>query len=151
MLFDLGDGCFGSLFVVDVVAVEFFAVQMGQACRHGSTVLCREGGRDGPVFLRIENLDLGFAFADQAQGDRLHASRRFRSRQFAPQDWRQAEPDQIVERAAGEIGVDQLAVQFARVVYRLDNGVLGDFVENDAFDNDIVQGTALGQDFLQMP
>jgi hypothetical protein len=71
-------------------------------------------GFDRPVFLRLERFDLEFAVADQPQRHRLHAARRARARQFAPQHRRQREADEIVERAAREIGVDQLLVDVAR-------------------------------------
>ena len=63
-----------------------------------------------PVFARDEVLDFELAVADEAQRHRLHASGRARARQLAPQHRRQGEADEIVERAAGEIGVDQRLV-----------------------------------------
>lgn len=124
---------------------------MGKARRNRSTVRCRKGSADGPVFLWLENLDLGFALTDQAQRDRLYATRRLRSRQFAPQDRRQAEPDQIVERTTCKIGVNQFLVEPPWIVDRLDNCVLGDFMKNDALDVDVVQRVTLVQDFLKVP
>ena len=78
----------------------------GEALRRPAVVKL---GLDRPVFARPEGLDLGFALADQAQRHRLHAAGRAAARQLAPQHRREGEADQIVERAAGQIGVDQLA------------------------------------------
>ena len=72
-----------------------------------------------PVFARDELLDLELAVADEPQRHRLHAAGRARARQLAPQHRREREADEIVERAAGEIGVDQRAVDLARVLHRL--------------------------------
>ena len=69
----------------------------------------REQGLDGPVFVGPEGLDLGLAVADEAQRDRLHAAGRAGARQLAPQHRRQGEADEIVERAAGQIGGDERA------------------------------------------
>ena len=96
----------------------------------------RELGHDRPVFLRLEHLDLGLAVADQAERHRLHAAGRAGAGQLAPQHRREREADQIVERAAGEIGVDQRAVDLARMAHGLEHGVLGDGVEDDALDRD---------------
>ena len=71
---------------------------------------------------------------DQPQRDRLHAPGRARARQLAPEHRREREADQIVERAARQIGVDQRAVDLARVLHRLGDRLLGDRVEHDALD-----------------
>ena len=57
-------------------------------------------GDDRPVFVGLENLDLAFALADQAQGDRLHAACRFRAGKLAPQHGRKGEAEQVIQRAA---------------------------------------------------
>ena len=54
-----------------------------------------------------------FALHDQAQRHALHPAGRARARQLAPQHRRQREADQIVQRAAGQIGVHQLLVDLA--------------------------------------
>ena len=64
----------------------------------------------------------------------MHAARRARARQFAPQHRRQREADQIIERAARQIGVDQRLVDGARMLHRLGHRLLGDGVEHDALD-----------------
>ncbi len=77
-----------------------------------------EDGGDLPVFLADEALDLGFAVADQAQRHRLDAAGRAGAGQLAPQHRRQREADEIVERPAGEIGIDQRRVDLARIGHR---------------------------------
>ena len=57
-----------------------------------------------------KRLDLALAVEDQAQRHRLHAAGRARAGQLAPQHRREREADQIVQRAAGQVGVDQRAV-----------------------------------------
>src|SRR5690606_37619089 len=74
----------------------------------------QEGG-EIPVFFRDEALDLRFPVADEAQRDRLDAPGRARARQLAPEDRGEIEADQIVEGAAGQIGVHQPRVDVARI------------------------------------
>src|SRR6266849_5625355 len=80
----LGGGARRGL-VGDVEFVEALAVEMGEA---GGEALARRGREldlDGPVFARLEHLDLGFALADEAERHRLHPTRRATARQLAPQ------------------------------------------------------------------
>src|SRR3546814_20380276 len=84
---------------------------MAETCGKGVASGGREGGIDGPVFLRPEGLDFRLPVADQPERDRLDAPRRLRSGQLAPQYRRQRKADQIVERAAREIGFDQFLVE----------------------------------------
>ena len=85
-----------------------------------------------PIFLRDEALDLGLAIADQAQRHRLHAARRARPGQLAPQHRRQVEADQIVERPPRPVGIDEVRFDGARGRHRVEHGLLGDGVEDDA-------------------
>ncbi len=87
-----------------------------------SRVAGLERGLDRPIFLRLEGFDLELTVADQPQRNRLHAARRARARQLAPQHRRQGEADEIIERAPGEIGIDQLLVDCTRVRHRLFDG-----------------------------
>ena len=99
----------------------------------------RQLGDDRPVFLGDEFLDFQFAVADEPQRDRLHAAGRARARQLAPEHRREREADQIIERAAGEIGIDQRGVDGARMLHRLGHRLLGDRVEDDALDRLVLQ------------
>jgi hypothetical protein len=74
------------------------------------------------------------AVADEAQRHRLHASGRARARQLAPQHRRQREADEIIEGAAGEIGVDQRLHRWRGVLHRLEDRLLGDGVEHHPLD-----------------
>src|SRR5690242_9786913 len=93
---------------VEVETVELLAVEMRQPCREPLAGFGLELDLDRPVFARLEYLDLGFALADQAQRNRLHATGRAAARQFAPQHRRKREPDQIIECATRQIRLDQL-------------------------------------------
>ena len=136
---------------VEIEAVELLAVEMRQPRREAVAGFGLELDLDRPVFARLERLDLGFALADQAQRDRLHAARRAAARQFAPQHRRQREPDQIIERAARQIGLDQLGVDLARVAEGVEHRVARHRVEHDALDVDILQRAALLQHLAHMP
>src|SRR5206468_3438309 len=104
---DLAPGLLGARLGVQIELVELAAVEMGEAGLQRLLLRCAEQGIDRPVFAGLEDLDLGFALADQAQRDRLDPAGRTAARQLAPQYRRQREADQVVERPAGEIGVDQ--------------------------------------------
>ena len=98
----------------------------------------------------LEELDLALAVDDQAQRDRLDPAGRLGARQLAPQDRRQGEADQIIERAARPVGVDQILIEPARMRHRLGHRRLGDGVEGDALDLGR-QRLALPQHFLDVP
>ena len=140
--FQKGFGALGRGLVGQIEALELLAVQDGQPRLEEGARNGLEGDVDGPVFLRPEDLDLGLALADQAQGDRLHSAGRAAPRQLAPKHRREGEADQVIERAPGQVGVDQLAVELARVLEGLDHSRFGDFVEHHALDIDAVQGLA---------
>ena len=109
-------------------------------------------GVDGPIFLRLEGFDLVFALADETQRHRLHAARRTRARQFAPQNRREREAHEIVERAARQIGVDQLFVDLARIGDGIEHGGARDRVEDDPLDLGAAGERALLlQDFQHVP
>ncbi|MNJ30733.1 hypothetical protein D3C77_253420 [compost metagenome] len=108
-------------------------------------------GLDRPVFLSLEPLDLHLAIDDDAQGDRLHPTGRARARQLAPQHRRQVEAHQIVQRAARQIGVDQLHIQLARIGHGLQHRRFGDGVEGDALDVRVLQRLLLVQDLQNVP
>ena len=118
----------------DVEALDLLAVGADQARLEGLAARRRQRRDQRPVFARDEFLDLELAVADEPQRHRLHAAGRARARQLAPQHRREREADQIVERAAGEIGVDQRAVDLARMLHRLEHRLLGDGVEHHPLD-----------------
>ena len=62
--------------------------------------------------------------------------------QLAPQDGREPEAHQIVQGAAGLVGVDQVLVELAAVAHGLQHGGLGDLVEHHPLDVDAFQRLA---------
>ena len=86
----------------------------------------------GPVFLRLEVLDLDFAFSDEPERRALHAAGGQPAADFLPQHWRKVETDQIIQRPAGLLGVDQRHGNVARIVHRVLDRRLGDFIEHHA-------------------
>ena len=146
------NGQFGLGFVLNIEAVELFPRQHGKPRLIFLPARRSEDRFDAPVFLRIERLDLHLALNDQAQADGLHASRTFRAGQFAPQNGREVETHQIIQRAPRQIGFDQRHIHVARITHRLGNGFLGDRVKGDSRDFRIfLDRAAFGQGFLQMP
>src|SRR5213078_3916068 len=99
---DRRGGGAGLRLAIEVEAVELLAVEMRQPRGEALARLGLELDLDRPIFARAEGFDLGFALADEAQRDRLDAAGRAAAWQFAPQHRRQREPDEIIERAAGE-------------------------------------------------
>jgi hypothetical protein len=79
-----------------------------------------------------ERGDLVLALADHAQRRALHAAGGQSGPHFLPQQRREVEADQVVERAPRLLRVDQIDRQFARLRHRLAHRVLGDLVEHDA-------------------
>ena len=142
----------GSCFFFDV---ELFQRRAGD-CRQARLEIFAFGRRqhrfDGPVFIRLESFDFRFPVAHDAQHHRLHAPRRSRARQLAPQHRRQREADEIVERSPGEIGRDQRLIDLARFFHRRQDRLLGDGVEGHALDlQPLLDGLLLNQNFEDVP
>ena len=137
--------------VLDVELVELLASNGVEGRLELLALRRHEGAVDGPVFLRAEGLDLELAVADQAQRHRLHPARGARARQLAPQDGREGEADEIVEGAAGEIGIDQGHVHVAGVLHGLQHRGFGDGVEDDALHRLALEGPLFPQNFHDMP
>ena len=64
---------------------------------------------------------------------------------------RKSEADEIVERAARPVGVDQRLVDLARMAHRLLNRVLGDRVEHHAIDALVLEQLLVLEDFVDVP
>ena len=135
----------------DVEPLDLLAVGADEARLERVAARRRQGRDQRPVFARDELLDLELAVADEPQRDRLHAAGRARARQLAPQHRREREADQIVERAARQIGVDQRAVDLARMLHRLGDRLLGDGVEHHALDLVVLQRALLLQHLQHVP
>ena len=147
--FDRRLGFHGNALVTETEAFQLHALELDQTrVELGAVVL--HLGEHAPVFLRPEGLDLALSLDDQTQRDRLHAARAFGAGELAPQHRRKCEAEQIIQRAARQIGVDQRLIELARLLHRPQNGGLGDRVEGDAVDLHR-QALALSQQFLNVP
>ena len=135
----------------DVEAVDLLAVGADEPRGEGRLGLRQEMGDDRPVFARHEPLDLDLAVADDAQRDRLDTPRRARARELSPQHRREGEADEIVERAARPIGVDQRLVDLARMAHGFLDRVLGDGVEHHAVDALVLQEFLAREDLVDVP
>ncbi len=143
-------GDFGRCGGRNVEFLQFAAAQNGKLRLKLLPARGDQQGFDRPVFLGTEGLDLHLAFDDQTQHDRLHPPGRPRARQLAPEDGRQGKAHQIVQRAAGEIGLDQRLIHLTGFGHRLGHGGFCDGVEGDAADLlSLLQ--AGGQRLLQVP
>ena len=126
----LGGQCLG--FVVEVELFELLALVMRQAGGEGGAGRGDHAGFDGPVFAGFENLDFGLALADEAERDRLHAAGGFAARQLAPEHRREGEADQIIQGAAGHVGLDERLIQLTRMGHCGGDRGFGDLVKGDA-------------------
>src|SRR5207237_1081922 len=106
---------------------------------------------DRPVFLALELLDLQLALDDEAQCRALHPSRRQSPADLLPQQRRKVEADEVVERAARLLRVDELHRDGARMFHRILDGTLGDLVENHALELLVLQHLARLEDLRKMP
>ena len=119
-----------------------------------SNVLAAQGGQrrhQRPVFPRNEFFDFELAVADEPQRHRLHTAGRARAGQLAPQHRRERKADQIIEGAAGEVGVDQGAIDLARMLHRVEHRLLGDGVEHHPLDRLLLQRILLLEDLKHVP
>ena len=131
---------------------SFAAVERDEPRLVGVAARGGEDRLDRPVLAGAERLDLHLAVDDQPQRHRLDPAGRLRARQLAPEHRREAEADEVVERPAREVGVDQLHVDLARVRHRLRHRVPGDRVEDDALDLGVLlHRLAAGQRLEQVP
>ena len=104
-----------------------------------------------PVLPRGEGRDLFLALADHPQGRALHAAGGKPTAHLLPQERREVEADQIVERSARLLCVHQLSGQFARLRHGLADRIAGDLVERNPVDLLARELAARAQDLKQMP
>ena len=135
----------------DVEPLDFLAVGADEARLEFLSPRRRQRRHQRPVFARDEFLDLELAVADEPQRHRLHPAGRARAGELAPQHRREREPHEVVERAAGEIGVDQGAIDLARVLHRVEHRLLGDGVEHHPLDRVRLERVLLLQRFEHVP
>ena len=81
----------------------------------------------------------------------MHPAGRAGAGQLAPQDGREVEADQIVQRAAGHVGVDQVLIDHAWVLEGVFDGGLGNLVENHTLDVFALELPALFQLIHDVP
>src|SRR3546814_11130984 len=84
------------------------------------------------LFLGLEGFDFAFALDDKAERHRLHPTSRFCSGKFAPKNRRQGEANQIIERTASAIGIDQILIKIARILHGLRDGFFCDRIKGHA-------------------
>ncbi len=135
----------------DVEALDLLPVGADEARLEGVRPRRRERRHQRPVFAGDEFFDLELAVADEPQCDRLHAPRRLGPRQLAPQHRRKRKADEIIERPAREIGVDQRLIDLAGMLHRLRHRLLGDGVEDDPLDLLVLEGPLLPQRLEDVP
>ena len=137
-------------FVGDVELVELAAQPVGQAGGEFLPALVAvEVHR--PVFAGFKGADFRLAFADQPQGRALHPAGRQAAADFLPQERRELEADQVVERPAGLLGIHQFLQDVARMRHGIQHGILGDFVEHHALDVLVLEQLFRLQDLQQVP
>jgi hypothetical protein len=88
-------------------------------------------GFDRPELLRRETLDFAFAFGDQADGDRLHATSGEALADLLPEERAQLVADETVKDAAGLLGVHEFHVYVTRVIERFVYGGRRNLVEDN--------------------
>src|SRR5690606_31870884 len=108
-------------------------------------------GFDRPVLLRLERRDLVLALDDQPERRALHAARGQPPPHLLPQQRRQIEADEIVERAARLLRVDQLRRELARALDRLADRSLRDLVEDDPVNGLRVEDLTVLEHLVDMP
>src|SRR5690606_31707083 len=89
---------------------------------------------DRPALLGHERLDLFFALADQAHGDRLHATRGQTALHLVPQDRADLVADDAIEDATRLLRVRLVHVDLARRCDRGRHTLLRDLVDQDALE-----------------
>ena len=104
-----------------------------------------------PVFLGGKRTDFDLALADQAQGRALHAAGGQAATDLLPQQRRQVEADQIVERTARLLGIDHVLRNFTRIGDGFQHRVAGDLVEHHAHHLLVLQELLVLEDFHQVP
>ena len=129
---------------------ELVPVERVQARLEGLAA-ARQARGHRPVLARLEGLDLGLALDDQPERRALHPPGRQLRRDLAPQQRRQVEAHQVVDRLARVERVDQLAAQLARLAQRPRHRLAGDLVEDDAPHRAVAELPALAQQVAQQP
>ena len=104
------------------------------------TLRCGERALHVPVAGLDERHAFAFTFDDDAGGDRLHTAGRQLRHHLLPEHRADLVAVKAVEDAAGLLGIDHLAVEFARRLHGKLDGVLGDLVEHHPLDGHVGAG-----------
>ena len=118
----------------DIEPGDFLAVCADQARLERLVAWRRQRGHQRPVFARDELLDLEFPVTNKPQRHRLHPTGGTCAGELSPQHRREREADKVVECPAGEVGVDQCAIDRTRVFHGVQHRLLGDGVEHHPLD-----------------
>ena len=145
----LARGMCGS-FIGEIKLLEFLAVEPAQP---GAEIAIGvlQLRLDGPVFARLERLDLLFALGDHAQCRRLHPAGGQSALHLAPQHRREIETDQIIQRTACLLRIDQVVGQAARVRHRRLDRLGRDFGKHHAMHVLAFKQAAFAQDLADVP
>ena len=138
-------GLVGEAELLDLVAAKFDQLE-------GKGLLAvLADGVDAPVLARLEGRDFRFALANHAQRGTLHPAGGQPAPHLLPQQRRQVEADQVVQRAPRLLRVHQVERQLARRGHRLAHGVAGDLVEHYAVHGLVLEVAALLENLGQVP
>ena len=132
------------------LVVEPLAGVLGEPCRKGLAVLFQFRFQC-PVLDRLEGLDLPLALDDQPERGGLHAPGREPGADLLPQQGREVEAHQVIQRSPRLLRVHQVAGDLARVFQRFLHGAAGDLVEHDAVHGAVVEQAALAQRLAHVP
>ena len=128
-----------------VVDLGLLPVDLGQRGLEGRRVLGLEPGRDRPVLLLDEGLDLLFPVDDEPQSHGLDPAGRKAPGDLLPQEGADEIPGQPVEDAPRLLGVEQVEVDLAEVLEGRLDAFFGDLVEGHPEDVRVDVGQQLAE------
>ena len=134
----------------DAELAELLALPLGQP-RQELAALGPGVGLDRPVLFLLERLDLLLTLHDEAQGRALHPPGGEPAPDLLPQQGREVEAHQVVQRPARLLGVHQRHGEVPRVGHGVLHGLPGDLVEDHAAHVLVLQQPALGEELAQVP
>ena len=129
------------LLVLEAELLDFLAAVFREPGRECGAVLLQVGFNT-PVFPWLEGFNLSLPLANHSQRRALYPAGRQTLTDFLPQQWRQVEPNQVVQGPPGLLGVYQIGGQSTWVVDGILHRAFGDLVEHDAMHVLAFQGTA---------
>ena len=106
---------------------------------------------DRPVLPRHEGVDLVLALDDEPERRTLYAAGRQPAAHLLPEQRREIEADEIIERPAGLLGVDELRGELSRRPDRLLDRAFRDLVEHDPVDGLGIEELPFLEDLVDVP